>query len=140
MEFTYTKRQEAVLKDIERCFGVVQGRFQCMRVERKQWTDTQIIEEGQACVVLHNMILSMAKNGMLDEHDEFGQRMTSDQVVNEIFHVASEEELQFPGSTSNSSLFNSNELDVKYCSKVEFERLRKNLCQEIWNQIGSENG
>jgi Plant transposon protein len=46
-EVEYTKRQEQVRKDVERCVRVLQTRFNVRRVERKQWNEEDTIVDGQ---------------------------------------------------------------------------------------------
>ena len=55
----YTRLQKSVRKDIERFFGVLQGRFRILRHELHEWSDELIILISQVCVVLHNMIVDM---------------------------------------------------------------------------------
>ena len=58
-ETVYTKSQESVKKDIERFFGVLQGRFRILRHGLHEWSDELIILISKVCVILHNMIVDM---------------------------------------------------------------------------------
>lgn len=66
-ESRYTKLQEALRKDIERCFGVLQARFQILRKENHYWEDSFIVRISGVCVTLHNMMVRMNQYGMFDE-------------------------------------------------------------------------
>lgn len=59
----YSKRQESVRKDVERCFGVLQARFAMVRNPSKWWSRDQMILVWKAAVILHNMIVE-------DEEDD----------------------------------------------------------------------
>lgn len=43
VEGSYSKRQEAIRKDIKRCFGVLQARFRVLRQESALWDITYIV-------------------------------------------------------------------------------------------------
>jgi hypothetical protein len=53
----FAERQEAVRKDVERCFGVLQGRFAIVKNPCRQWSMDVISDIMFACCILHNMIL-----------------------------------------------------------------------------------
>jgi Plant transposon protein len=54
----YTKWQEAVRKDIERAFGVLQGKWQCLARPMHQISLEQIGMRMTCCLILHNMCVS----------------------------------------------------------------------------------
>ena len=59
----YTKRQEAIRKDIERCFGVMQARFEIIRRENRRWDKNEVVMISEVCSILHNMIIRMVRLG-----------------------------------------------------------------------------
>lgn len=61
----FSQRQEAVRKDVERCFGVLQARFAIIRNPCRQWSMDVICDIMFTCCMLHNMIVE-------DEQDETG--------------------------------------------------------------------
>jgi hypothetical protein len=58
----FAKRQEAVRKDVERCFGVLQARFAILRNPCRQWTMEVISNIMFACCIMHNMIIEDEEN------------------------------------------------------------------------------
>jgi len=57
-ESKYKRRQEALRKDIERCFGVLQASFNVLWVENKMWYIQNILDQASVCVILHNRIVA----------------------------------------------------------------------------------
>jgi len=60
----FAKRQEAVQKDVERAFGVLQARFAIVRSLSRMMKEEDMGVVMKACVILHNMIVE-------DEHDNY---------------------------------------------------------------------
>jgi len=58
-----TKRQEAVGEDIERFFGCLQGGFKIFRQERGEWSDENLEQITNTCVLLHHMIVKPSLEG-----------------------------------------------------------------------------
>jgi hypothetical protein len=63
----FTRTQEAVRKDVERAFGVLQSRFAMVWGPAKRWRKEDLWYIMQACVLLHNMIIEDER----DEEDDF---------------------------------------------------------------------
>uniref|UniRef100_A0A0D3DGF9 DDE Tnp4 domain-containing protein n=1 Tax=Brassica oleracea var. oleracea TaxID=109376 RepID=A0A0D3DGF9_BRAOL len=53
----FAKTQEAVRKDVERAFGVLQSRFVVVKNSSKLWDKDKIANIMKACIILHNMIV-----------------------------------------------------------------------------------
>ena len=84
----FTKRQMSVGKDVERLFGVLQGRFKILRHESFEWSDSILILISQVCVILHNKIVDMHRRGeCMDEVDEHGNTVN---IVTEFDLLADE--------------------------------------------------
>ena len=62
----FAKTQEAVRKDVERAFGVLQARFAVVKNPSKLWDKDKIANIMRACIILHNMIVE-------DERSSFTQ-------------------------------------------------------------------
>jgi Plant transposon protein len=145
MKRAYTQCQESVRKDVERCFGVRQGRFFCLRIENKLWSANAVMEEGRACVVLHNMIVEMCRDGnLIDEMDLFGYCMTVDQVLQESFDDTSETAAMSLPTTSETAIDHAHDAASEtewtrrdaYCSRAGFEILRDLLVKNLWSRRG----
>jgi hypothetical protein len=54
----FASQQEAVRKDVERCFGVLQARFAIIRNSCQHWSMDVIKNIMFTCVILYNMILA----------------------------------------------------------------------------------
>ena len=58
----FAKAQEAVRKDVERAFGVLQSRFAIVRGPAHFWDKDTLREIMTACVIMHNMIIEDERN------------------------------------------------------------------------------
>ena len=53
----FTKMQEAVRKDVERAFGILQARWGIVKNPVHQWNLGTINDIMLACIIMHNMII-----------------------------------------------------------------------------------
>ena len=53
----FAQQQEAVRKDVERAFGVLQARFAIVKNPSLFWDKVKIGKIMRACVILYNMIV-----------------------------------------------------------------------------------
>lgn len=53
----YSKRLEAVRKDVERAFGILQARFAFLKRPCLLWSQEYVHDAVQCCIILHNMII-----------------------------------------------------------------------------------
>jgi hypothetical protein len=67
MKVHFTRAHEAIRKDVERAFGVVQSRFAMVRSPARWWRKEDLWYIMQAYVLLHNMIIKDER----DEEDDF---------------------------------------------------------------------
>ncbi|KAG2329431.1 hypothetical protein Bca52824_000611 [Brassica carinata] len=61
----FAQHQEAVRKDVEQVFGVLQARFAIVKNPARFWDLDKIGKIMRACIILHNMIVE-------DERDGYG--------------------------------------------------------------------
>ncbi|XP_024315894.1 uncharacterized protein LOC100825708 [Brachypodium distachyon] len=67
----FSTMQEAVRKDVERAFGVLQARFAMVRGPARWWDKETIWYIMTACVILHNMIIDDERGEDVDfEYDQ----------------------------------------------------------------------
>ncbi|XP_048620538.1 putative nuclease HARBI1 [Brassica napus] len=70
----FAQRQEAVRKDVERAFGVLQARFAIVKNPALFWDKAKIGKIMRACIILHNMIVENERDGYtLFDVSEFQQ-------------------------------------------------------------------
>uniref|UniRef100_A0A0D3CY82 DDE Tnp4 domain-containing protein n=1 Tax=Brassica oleracea var. oleracea TaxID=109376 RepID=A0A0D3CY82_BRAOL len=73
----FAKHQEAVRKDVERAFGVLQARFAVVRNSSNLWYKNKIGNIMRACIILHNMIIEDERDSYINA-SEFQQRVDVD--------------------------------------------------------------
>jgi Plant transposon protein len=103
--------QEAVRKDVERCFGVLQARFGVLTQPGRLWDREMIQMVWYACVIMHNMIIE-------------------DQENNEVPSVP------IPPNPTTSSPFTFDQLLVGMASiqdETKHFALKKDLISHLWN-------
>ena len=59
----FATHQEAVRKDVERAFGVLQARFAIVKNPALLWDKIKIGKIMRACIILHNMIVEDERDG-----------------------------------------------------------------------------
>ncbi|KAE8974234.1 hypothetical protein PR003_g19319 [Phytophthora rubi] len=104
----YAKMQEGTRKAVERCVGVLQGRFSVLAHPARLWEQEILTEVWYACVVMHNMIIEAEEEDGDEydyiEHIPFASAVTEDitfdallqylgSVQNEVAHVALRDDL-----------------------------------------------
>ncbi|GJX54041.1 ALP1-like protein [Tanacetum coccineum] len=57
----FKRRQESARKDVERSFGVLQGRWHIIAQPARSWTINKLRRIMYTCIILHNMILKNQK-------------------------------------------------------------------------------
>lgn len=79
--------QEALRKDVERTFGVIQARFAMVSRPARTWDDNNMVYIMKACIILHNMIVvdecGMNLENKYDPHNI--PPRTKDDMTNEEF-------------------------------------------------------
>jgi hypothetical protein len=107
--------QEAVRKDVERAFGVLQARFAIISSPSRLWDMADIDDILMACVILHNMIIE----------DEAGKNL--ELILNSVPSVPLTRKI-----TPMEYLFGSQEIED---SPAHFS-LRNDIIEHLWQVKG----
>ncbi|GJU89510.1 ALP1-like protein isoform X1 [Tanacetum coccineum] len=67
----FKRRQESARKDVERAFGVLQGRWHIIAQPARAWTINKLRRIMYTCIILHNMILKNQKFALSDIGDTY---------------------------------------------------------------------
>ena len=138
-EKVMTKAQESRRKDVERLFGVLQGPFKILRNELHEWCHQDIVSIFHTCVIIHNMIFTLYKNGEITEHErDFGA------VDHETIHESSTARNDASSTVQHPSddICPSQRCDVisveesLRCSRAH-QQLKKALEDHIWTSTGT---
>ena len=146
-ERLYTSVQEATRKDIERCFGVLQARFNVLRQENKMWYLDQIVTQSQACVIIHNLIVTMQKNGdFTDEKEADGSAVNvltefldteTEHWSSEIVKNSVQDERVQDDQNGKDFLEQNILLNTHLTSGRSFERLKAQLAQSVLSRLNN---
>lgn len=116
----YAKMQEAVRKDVERCFGILQSRFAIVRNPGRLW-DLEIMRVvWKAAVIMHNIIVE-------DEAD-FQDDLF---IPNEEFTVH-----RRPHRSLTFDLLMNSIIDIR--DRQRHFQLREDLIENLWSKHGNK--
>lgn len=146
-ESYYSSRQEAQRKDIERFFGVLQGRFKILRHELFEWSDEMVILISDVCVILHNMIVDMHRRDELGEetNSEGGSVDVVGEFTENVSHLlgSSSSGLTNPQDNGDGNVTgNGLEMLLERSSVIKSEdahrELQSELAKHLWARKGDE--
>jgi Plant transposon protein len=118
----FTKMQEAVRKDVERAFGVLQARFAIVRGPARFWNQKDLHCIMSACIILHNMIVE-------DERDEVGLETNYDNIIQH--HPVSRER------TADFETFLDRYQQIR--DHHVHLQLRNDLIEHLWAREGAQD-
>ncbi|XP_048603562.1 uncharacterized protein LOC111203417 [Brassica napus] len=127
----FATKQEAVRKDVERAFGVMQARFAIVKNPALLWDKIKIGKIMRACIILHNMIVE-------DERDKY--TLTDVSVFEQ-----PESSRSSPVDLNFSTQMPTNLHDVMGMLTIRNEvrdnqihqRLKADLVENIWQKFGT---
>uniref|UniRef100_A0A0D3C4B1 DDE Tnp4 domain-containing protein n=1 Tax=Brassica oleracea var. oleracea TaxID=109376 RepID=A0A0D3C4B1_BRAOL len=124
----FATHQEAVRKDVERAFGVLQARFAMVKNPALLWDKIKIGKIMRACIILHNMIVE-------DERDGFTQFDVSVFAQPESNRSS---QVDFTYSTDMpSNLGNMMSVRNRVRDKTIHQQLKADLVEHIWQKFGT---
>ncbi|XP_019091890.1 PREDICTED: uncharacterized protein LOC104780121 isoform X1 [Camelina sativa] len=122
----FSKKQEAVRKDVERAFGVLQARFAVIKNPSRLWNKYKMANVIRSCIILHNMIVE-------DERHTYSYR----NIVSEFQHgehVDQTYTVGAPGVGSNISTTITRQTRLR--DKQAHDQLKHDLIEHIWTNFG----
>ncbi|XP_048607098.1 putative nuclease HARBI1 isoform X1 [Brassica napus] len=116
----FAKTQEAVRKDVERAFGVLQARLAVVRNPSNLWDKQKIGNIMRACIILHNMIVE-------------DERAARTQYVVPGFEESEEERFSV---NMPSPLGNTMDRRTNVRNRQAHHNLKNDLIENIWTKFG----
>uniref|UniRef100_A0A0D3AC53 Myb-like domain-containing protein n=1 Tax=Brassica oleracea var. oleracea TaxID=109376 RepID=A0A0D3AC53_BRAOL len=126
----FAQHQEAVRKDVERAFGVLQSRFVIAKNPSLFWDKIKIGRIMRACIILHNMIVE-------DERDGYS-----------LFNVSEFQQGEDNGS-SHVDLMYSTDIPTNIANMMNVrtrirdrqmhQQLKDDLVEHVWLKFGRED-
>uniref|UniRef100_A0A0D3BBA4 DDE Tnp4 domain-containing protein n=1 Tax=Brassica oleracea var. oleracea TaxID=109376 RepID=A0A0D3BBA4_BRAOL len=125
----FAQRQEAVRKDVERAFGVLQARFAIVKNPALFWEKAKIGKIMRACIILHNMIVENERDGYTQfDVSEFQQ---GDETRNS--HVELTYSTDIP-----SNIANMMGVRTRIRDRQMHEQLKADLVEHVWRKFGRD--
>uniref|UniRef100_A0A0D3AUS5 DDE Tnp4 domain-containing protein n=1 Tax=Brassica oleracea var. oleracea TaxID=109376 RepID=A0A0D3AUS5_BRAOL len=126
----FAQRQEAVRKDVERAFGVLQARFAIVKNPALFWDKVKIGKIMRASIMLHNMIVEDERDGYsLVDVSEFQQGEDHGNS-----HV------DFMYSTDiPSNITNMMDARRRIRNRQMHQQLKDDLVEHIWRRFGHDD-
>jgi len=125
----FAQRQEAVRKDVERAFGVLQARFAIVKNPAFFWDKVKIGKIMRACIILHNMIVQ-------DERDEYTQFDVSEFQQGE-GNGSSHVDLTY-STDMPTNIANMMDVRTRIRDRHVHQQLKADLVEHIWSTCGRD--
>ncbi|XP_018513873.2 uncharacterized protein LOC103865118 [Brassica rapa] len=125
----FAQRQEAVRKDVERAFGVLQARFAIIKNPALFWDKVKIGKIMRVCIILHNMIVEDERDGYTQFHvSEFLQREDTG---------SSRVDLDF-SQDMPTNIANRMGARTRIRDRKMHQQLKADLVEHIWHKFGRD--
>lgn len=125
----FAQYQEAVRKDVERAFGVLQARFAFLRRPCLIWDYEQMGQIMNACIIMHNMIVE-------DERETY-QNFDPSEFLNDA-HTNGNDVVEY--STERIADLRSYMRNKEQLRNREaHSSLKNDLIEHIWQNFGDDN-
>uniref|UniRef100_A0A0D3AXG9 DDE Tnp4 domain-containing protein n=1 Tax=Brassica oleracea var. oleracea TaxID=109376 RepID=A0A0D3AXG9_BRAOL len=125
----FAQHQEAVRKDVERAFGVLQARFAIVKNPSFFWDKVKIGKIMRACIILHNMIVE-------DERDGYTQYDVSEFQQGE-FSGSSHVDLDF-STDMPTNIANIMGVRTRIRDRQMHQQLKHDLVEHLWTKFGRD--
>ncbi|XP_048622367.1 putative nuclease HARBI1 [Brassica napus] len=123
----FAQHQEAVRKDVERAFGVLQARFGIVKNPALFWDKAKIGKIMRACIILHNMIVEDERAGYAHfnvSEFEHGEETGSS-------HVDLDYSTDMPTNIANMM-----GVRTRIRDRQMHQQLKHDLVEHLWSKFG----
>ncbi|CAO3677784.1 unnamed protein product [Rhizopus stolonifer] len=127
-EKLFAKAQEAVRKDVERAFGVLQSRSAIVAGPARMWNHETLYNIMTTCVILHNIIVECERERAEEQENGDDERM---KVTSFARFFGSE-----AGTMSQGSISDFLTRYMKIRDRDDHFRLRNDLMENLWQIEG----
>ncbi|XP_028055729.1 uncharacterized protein LOC114259900 [Camellia sinensis] len=124
MRQLFAMMQEACRKDVERAFGVLQARFNIVRVPTRGWSDEDLYYIMKTCIILHNMIIEDECDIPANECSAAQLETDTSNTCCQVSRDPNEEYAQF---MLNRQRIRSTEAH---------NAIRNDLIEDLWSRVG----
>uniref|UniRef100_A0A0D3DQN6 Myb-like domain-containing protein n=1 Tax=Brassica oleracea var. oleracea TaxID=109376 RepID=A0A0D3DQN6_BRAOL len=125
----FAQRQEAIRKDVERAFGVLQARFAIVKNLAPLWDKVKIGKIMRACIILHNMIVEDERDG----NTQFDVSEFQQGEDNGSSHVDLTYSTDIPTNIANMM-----GVRIRIRDRQMHEQLKGDLVEHVWRKFGRD--
>ncbi|XP_048606696.1 putative nuclease HARBI1 [Brassica napus] len=123
----FAKQQEAVRKDVERAFGVLQARFAIVKNPALFWDKVKIGKIMRACIILHNMIVEDERDG----YTQYNLKEFQQEEGTGSSHVDLDFDREMPTNIANMM-----DARTRIRDNPMHEQLKADLVEHMWTKFG----
>ena len=128
--------KEAARKDVERTFGVLQGKWHILSRPSRLWRKQSMKDIMKCCVILHNMMVEYRdEEDAGDESDNVAEEAVVGEGATELWalHMAREQEVPPPGSIAAVC-----GVERLMRNRIEYFKTRELIMEHLWQRLGGE--